>query len=668
MNKRVLTIFGIVLIWFILFVISKERKFHDDSVSGLRNQVEVIAVNLWMFNVDATTLQIEFLSKLNDYRFAKITDFTGEPFAQSTPIELSGFSEFLSKIKLIRTEKFNSDITYGEKVIGSIEIEKYNLVIYDYLYLFSILLLFMILVIVLDRLDHINCNLEAIVAGKTETLKRSEESLQVTLNSIGEGLLAVDEHGLIVQLNAVAAKILGTTFEESYGTPLTHIIHTVDYDLSELFKAESRDKQICIGVIHMQNSEVTISATASPIIDNEGLRVGVVYVLSDITEKLRYEENLKHSQKMESIGRLAGGVAHDFNNMLGGILGAAELLKYDMPDEGHELITLITESAERAAGLTGKLLSFSRKGKVESSSIDVHAALSSAVSILSHSVSKKIQIVQDFSADESGVIGDLGQLQNCFLNLGINSSHAIAETGIIEFKTRTIIYTGTVLEQHQLDITPGTYVEIIVKDNGSGISEEHLNNIFEPFFTTKEQGKGTGLGLSAVHGTVLEHNGAITVESELGVGTSFHIFLPIAASADQREVAVQPRTFEERKGTTILVVDDEPVMRETARLHLQKAGFVVLTAVNGKDGVEKYTMNRDTIDLVIVDMIMPEMDGRDTFIALKEMNPVLPIILTSGFSRSGDFEDFRKMGFYDVLSKPYKITDLIQSCHEAMDS
>lgn len=667
MNKRIVLIFTTIALFFTLFVCIQEAKFSRDAEAGLRSQAEVMALNLWLFNSDVTKQSLDFLAKLNNYKSAEITDFTGLPFATANPIELTEFSKILLKVGLIKTKTLSLAITYNSKDIGTMAVEKYNLQIYDYLYLLSILILFMILVIALDRIDHINTNLETIVANKTDTLKRSEESLLVTLNSIGEGLLAVDETGTVVRLNAVAKNIIGCQNGECIGKSIQDIIYTDDIELNSLFSFDQIEKINRIGVISVQKVDKTISATVSPIIDNEGKRIGVVYVLSDITEKLRNEENLKHSQKMESVGRLAGGVAHDFNNMLGGILGAAELLKDETPEHAHDLISLITESADRAAGLTGKLLAFSRKGKTESSPVNVHQAIASAISILSHSVSKKIKIIANLTAEESVVIGDIGQLQNCFLNMGINSSHAIFDSGEIEFSTRTVIYTGLELEKYCLPISAGKYVEITVRDSGSGISEENKQKIFEPFFTTKEQGKGTGLGLSAVHGTVLDHNGAITVESELGEGTSFHIFLPVSNICELVSDDIKQAAFL-KFGGTALVIDDEPVMRETARLHLQKAGFVVVTAVDGQDGVEKYIKHHEAIDLVIVDMIMPRMDGRETLKAIKEHSPNLPVILTSGFTRTGEFEDFRKIGFHDVLCKPYKMSELVRICSSALES
>ncbi|MBD3314584.1 MAG: PAS domain S-box protein, partial [Chitinivibrionales bacterium] len=257
---------------------------------------------------------------------------------------------------------------------------------------------------------------------------------------------------------------------------------------------------------------------------------GLVVTIRDITERKALIERLNQSEKMEAVGLLAGGVAHDFNNMLVGIMSSAELLKgvgYDDLDAREEFLGMITGSAARAADLTGKLLAFARKGKLETAPLDINQTITDAITLLQRSVDKRITITANFRAAKRIVCGDLTQLQNVFLNLGINAAHAMPEGGEISFLTSNPMITEEHCRNSVFDLTPGEYVAIEVRDTGCGIPAEHMAHIFEPFFTTKEKGRGTGLGLAAVYGTVTEHKGEITVASEKDVGTVFTIRLPL---------------------------------------------------------------------------------------------------------------------------------------------
>jgi PAS domain S-box-containing protein len=375
-------------------------------------------------------------------------------------------------------------------------------------------------------------------------------------------------------------------------------------------------------------------------------------IVRDITERKELEEQLRQSQKMDAVGVLAGGVAHDFNNMLAGILGAAEIIKGNkkLNEEDAAYIDMIIQSSSRAADLTAKLLAFSRKGKLVSTPVDVHSIINDSVMLLEGSIDKKVSLKRNLTADDYMVIGDNSQLQNVLMNLCINASHAMPSGGDITISTRNIHLDEIYCQASPFDLSPGDFIEIEVHDNGYGIPPENLQKIFEPFFTTKQHGKGTGLGLSAVYGIVKNHHGAVSVYSEPGIGTVFHILLP--GSAAKADTATDTASIKTGTGN-ILLVDDEDFIRITAKTMLESMGYTVLLAENGKEGVDLFEKEYKNIDLVILDMVMPVMNGREAYEKMKEIDKDVKAIISSGFSKPDDVDELRKSGLSGFIRKPY---------------
>ena len=315
---------------------------------------------------------------------------------------------------------------------------------------------------------------------------------------------------------------------------------------------------------------------------------------------------------------LAGGVAHDFNNMLGAILGYAELLGDSVPKASEErsFLNAISDAASRAADLTQKLLLFSRKGELKLCPIDIHRPIRDAVGLLERTIDPRIDLEMSLSRDPIEVKGDRSLIQNAVLNILINATHAMPDGGALKVASRRIVLEEAACKMTGFPIAPGPYVLIEVQDTGCGISREYLTRIFDPFFTTKEFGKGTGLGLAAVFGTVQQHEGAITVHSDPGKGTCFRILLPTTDEALAREEGAD----EELVGGSgrILLVDDEPTIREVGGKMLANLGYDVTLASDGKQAAELFGAEGGDFDLVILDMIMPVMNGRDCFYALRE--------------------------------------------------
>lgn len=391
----------------------------------------------------------------------------------------------------------------------------------------------------------------------------------------------------------------------------------------------------------------------------EGLVRDISQIKEALKEKIALQERIKHIQKMESIGTLAGGIAHDFNNTLAGIIGGAELLRDSDPtDQQYQhYVDLILTSAEKASVLTRKLLAFSRKGSTVVKPIDLIPILSDTVSILRHTIDKKVSISEDFLINSAWIEGDGSLLQNAFINLGINAGHAMPQGGNLIFSVREVELDSRYCELSTFDISEGTFIEISVSDTGYGMPSEVMSRIFEPFFTTKEHNMGTGLGLSAVYGTIAEHHGAITVYSEVGKGTVFHVYLPMADLQVKQSIS---EPIAPQGSGTILLIDDEELVQATASTILSKLGYRVISAENGKKGIELYKAHREEINLVILDMIMPVMGGKETFMSIHSIDPSLPVIVSSGFSRDEDQEALSRLGVSGYLRKPFHRVELAE--------
>ena len=394
----------------------------------------------------------------------------------------------------------------------------------------------------------------------------------------------------------------------------------------------------------------------------------------EMSEKTKMEEQLIQARKMDAIGQLAGGVAHDFNNMLAGISGAAQLLEQDdaIKGQNREFVKMILDTADRAAELTGKLLAFGRKRNISTTVVDLHSVIHDTVLLLDRTLDKKINVILEEKAQNYFFSGNGASLQNCLMNLSINAAHAMPDGGDLTLETRNVVLDENYCRYSSFEIEPGPYIELIVRDTGIGIEPEYISKIFEPFYTSKELGKGTGLGLAMVYGTIQDHKGAITVYSETGKGTVFHIYLPLCtdeqtADASPEQSRPVPEITKGNPGR-ILLVDDEEIIRKTGKPILEMMGFDVVLAENGREGLEKYSRDPDSIQLIITDMIMPEMNGREFFRRIRRINPSCPVILTSGFTKDQDLDQLEQEGLSGFVQKPFRKEELINSINQVLSS
>jgi CheY-like chemotaxis protein len=359
---------------------------------------------------------------------------------------------------------------------------------------------------------------------------------------------------------------------------------------------------------------------------------------------------------MEAIGTLAGGIAHDFNNLLMTIQGNASLIHCDIDSNNPHVQSLINieNAVNSGAKLTRQLLGYARKGKYQVDSICLNQLIEETANTLSR-IRKDITVHYDLSEDLKAILADQGQIEQVLLNLFVNAADAMAAGGDLYLETVNINHQN-IRNSHYVPI-PGKYVQLIVRDTGIGMDKKTQDRIFEPFFTTKEMGRGTGLGLASVYGIIKGHGGYINVESDVGIGTTFKIYLPSSSQKAVKSETKGPDRLINGNGT-ILLVDDEELVLGTGSKILEKLGYSVLEANGGKKAVEIYKENKEKIDMVILDMIMPGMGGGKVFDKIKEVNPDAKVLLSSGYSIDGQATEILRRGCDDFIQKPFSINEL----------
>ncbi len=389
-----------------------------------------------------------------------------------------------------------------------------------------------------------------------------------------------------------------------------------------------------------------------------------VSIQRDITNEKKLYEQLVRAQKMEALGTLAGGIAHDFNNILTAITGYSEILLGSIEENHkfHKPVRIINDAAKRAGELTKKLLAITRKEKNEIKAVNINNIVNDVVDIVSHSLPKNIEILTQLDREIPSISADPSQIHQVILNLAVNARDAMPEGGILTIATSICGFVNGFSSENQA--IEGKFIKLTVSDTGAGIDTKLQQRVFDPFFTTKTSGKGTGLGLYIVHSIVTNHNGYINLYSEPNKGTRFNIYLPVtkAGSSEEHE------SEDVFKGHgTVLVIDDEEDVRAVCADILTNMGFNVILASDGKEGVQKYLDSKETISIVILDMIMPRMGGNEVFMTLKDINPKVKVIICSGFSHEGyaGIDRLMKNGAIAFLQKPYSQTSLLSALKKA---
>jgi len=503
-------------------------------------------------------------------------------------------------------------------------------------------------------------------------LEESMSLLTATLESTADAILVVDLEGNLRRVNRklldmwrVPGRISETADNGEEEASLQSLLKDPEGEFlgtKQIYEGPVKER---LDTLELKDGRIFERYTKPQKI--AGKTVGIVLSFRDITEQKKLEQQLMHAQKMESIGTLAGGIAHDFNNLLGGVLGYASLMKANIKDD-HKMfryVDTIEKSAMRAAELTSQLLAFARGGKYETKSIDLNKVVHETMEIIGRTIDKSIEIRTHLAEDLSTVAADSGQLQQVLMNLCVNAADAMPHGGklIIETNMETVAqgYIGA-----DIGNNPGPHVTLTITDTGTGMDKKTLQRIFEPFYTTKEEGKGTGLGLSMVYGVVKNHGGHVRVYSEPGEGSTFKIFLPADGKPETREQATSeaPRGGDE----LVLVVDDEESIRDLAKDILETHGYRVLLAEDGSQAVEIFEKHNGSIGLVILDMVMPKMGGHETFQRLKELNPKVKALLSTGYSQNGKAKEILDSGVMGFVQKPYQHTTLLSKVRTALDT
>jgi PAS domain S-box-containing protein len=466
--------------------------------------------------------------------------------------------------------------------------------------------------------------------------------------------------------------VTGYTAEEYDADPdlWSRIIHPADRDAVAEHDARVVAGQPAIPlehrIIHKSGSLRWVRNTAAPRFDQNGLLIDYDGMIRDITQVKHLESQLRQAQKMEAIGQLAGGVAHDFNNILTAIVGYGNLLAMKLPENCAEgdYARQILASAERAAHLTHSLLAFSRKQFIDLKPVDINAIIGQVQKLLVRVIGEDIELKTRMSKADLPVLADSVQIEQVLMNLATNARDAMANGGMLMIETDTFDMGEDFLKTHAYG-KPGLYALIAVTDTGEGMSEDVRSKIFEPFFTTKEVGKGTGLGLSMVYGIIKQHGGYVNVYSEPGRGTTFKIYLPLIVTAQppvkKNSPAVIPRGRE-----TVLLAEDDQEVRKLMRTILADFGYRVIEAEDGDDALQKFR-EHPGIDLLVSDVVMPRKSGNDLYQELKKIRPDIKALFTSGYTASmANTKGILDRGL-EVVLKPLSPEKLLQKVRDVLD-
>jgi two-component system cell cycle sensor histidine kinase/response regulator CckA len=512
-------------------------------------------------------------------------------------------------------------------------------------------------------------------------LQLSEQRYRNLVQNSPDIIYTLDKQGKFTFVSSVADKLLGYNGSQLIGAHYSTIIHEDDLEKAEgVFNNRQTGEQATSGIeLRLKVSEedarlskfkdLIVELKCSGIYDyskdgNDRDYIGTYGVARDISRRKHLEATLNNAQKMEAIGTLAGGIAHDFNNLLMGVQGYASIMLLDI-ESGHpnyEKLKSIEQYVQRGADLTRQLLGFTKGVTFDVKTIDINNLIKNS-SLMFGRTKKEIIIHEKLGHNIRPIDADSGQIEQVLLNLFLNASHAMPNGGELTLATENKVLNASSVAPYHLE--PGEYVMISVQDNGVGMDPVVRRRIFEPFFTTKEIGRGTGLGLASAYGIIKNHNGFIDVESTKGVGTTFKFYLPVSGRNVAREEPDDSRVL---KGPeTVLLVDDELMIIEVGVEILKALGYGVILANSGEEAIDIYRNSLNQIDIVVLDMIMPGMGGSETFDQLKEINPEVKVLLSSGYSVDGMATDILERGCQQFIQKPFDIKELSRKLRDVLD-
>ncbi len=505
-----------------------------------------------------------------------------------------------------------------------------------------------------------------------DALQESETRYKDLFDHATDAIYTLDLQGKFTSVNEAATKMLGYRREQLLEMNYKDILDPEYLSVAE----ENLPKKIQNGVdtagpyqilARSQQGNPLWLEVSSRLIIRDGKTLGIHGTARDITERKGLEERLRQSAKMQAIGTLAGGLAHDFNNVLQVVIGYAELILMgkEKQDKDHQRARLIYDAAIRGRELVNRILTFSRRVESKPKPLDLNHELRQLEHLLARTIPKMIEIELRLASNLRVINADPTQIEQILLNLSLNAAHAMPNGGELVFETKNVILDEEYCRTHP-ETRPGEYVVLAVSDTGHGMEKEILDRVFEPFFTTKPRGQGTGLGLSMVFGIVKSHGGYISCDSNPGAGTVFKIYFPttdVEIALDTQFTTEMPSFGTE----TILLVDDEDTIRDLGKEILTAVGYKVFTASTGREALDVYAKARDEISLVLLDLIMPQMGGKQCLEELLRINPNLKVLISSGYSANGSTEELQLVGAIGFVSKPYNRKQLLRAVRDSLD-
>jgi two-component system cell cycle sensor histidine kinase/response regulator CckA len=489
--------------------------------------------------------------------------------------------------------------------------------------------------------------------------------LAAIVSSSSDAIIGKTLDGVITSWNAGAERTFGYPASEMVGQSVFKLIPEELHDAErEVLTQLRRGETVQLAEterIRKDGKRIWISLSVSPIRDATGVIIGAASIKRDVTEWRLMRQHLHDTQRFQSVGQLAGGIAHEANNQMTVVLGASQFLlrRPDLAPSAREDVELIRRAAERTASITQQLLAFSRRQVLQLRDVDLNRVVRTIEPVLRRSLAENHELIVRLRLRDAMVRADPRQLEQVLLNLTLNARDAMPGGGHLTIETDSVEIAAGDAASDGDEPSPGTYAVVVVKDTGRGMDHATLERAFEPFFTTKGVGEGTGLGLSVVHGIVNQSGGTVRVESELGKGTTFTLYLPISSAVRGPELPADTGTMAVEHGRVAVVIEDDPVVRGMAARGLREAGYDVLEAVNGREALELIRAHTGRLDVVVTDIGMPEMDGYDVARRLSEERPDLPIVFMSGY---GDPEP--KVPF---LQKPFAPDVLVRRVGELLD-
>lgn len=515
----------------------------------------------------------------------------------------------------------------------------------------------------------------AVIRDIAERMKSGERLREqaALLDHAQDAILVRDLENRILYWNKSAERIYGWAAGEVIGKDVRELLYKDRETLSQFERARSTviEKGEWSGELHQmtrEGKEIIAEAHWTLVRDGEGNPKSVLSINTNITEKKKLEHQFLRAQRMESLGTLAGGIAHDLNNILSPILMSIQLLQTRLTDpDSRELLKALRINAERGGNMVKQVLSFARGAGGERVPLQPRHLVREIVKILRETLPKSIDVEIALPEEEWAITGDATQIHQVLMNLCVNARDAMPEGGKLTIKVENIYLDENYARMH-LEAKPGRFVALTVADTGTGIPAGIVDKIFEPFFTTKEHGKGTGLGLSTVLGIAKGHGGFVDVYSEIGKGTQFRIFLPALRMDTMKTAEEENFNLPMGHGELILVVDDEPAIREITKSTLKAFGYSALTASDGTEAIALFAQNKDKIKVVLTDMMMPYLDGPATIRALQRIDPQVKIIASSGLTENGRATEAMSAGVKRFLSKPYTAERLLTAISETLNS